>query len=274
MDAQEIRNLQEAYLDVYSPQENIEEGLRSAVKRLLGGGKKEAEAPKPESRGEQLRKKYNVGPEKSDTSAKRQILDRSRARAEKDEKDYGDKPFQKQVANQSKAAHDRYLKAGYSKYGADDARGSGNKARKRAASLNKEQVDLYDIILSHLLDEGYAETPEAAEVIMVNMSEDWRESIVEAPGEWFGGLKDKARESRASQIQSMQPTQKPLPSGTSPFSKPASKNDSGKLTTYGAGGGAAAERAGQTRDQVMRQGAINRERKNKPQVNPGPDFGR
>ena len=43
----------------------------------------------------------------------------------------------------------------------------------------KEQVDLYDIILSHLLDEGYAETPEAAEAIMVNMSEDWRESIIE-----------------------------------------------------------------------------------------------
>jgi hypothetical protein len=43
----------------------------------------------------------------------------------------------------------------------------------------KEQTDLYDIILSHLLDEGYAETPEAAEAIMVNMSEDWREDIME-----------------------------------------------------------------------------------------------
>ena len=42
-----------------------------------------------------------------------------------------------------------------------------------------EAVDLYDIILSHLLDEGYADTKEAAEAIMVNMSEDWRESIVE-----------------------------------------------------------------------------------------------
>ena len=41
-----------------------------------------------------------------------------------------------------------------------------------------EQVDLYDIILSHLLDEGYAETPEAAEAIMVNMSEEWRQSIL------------------------------------------------------------------------------------------------
>lgn len=40
------------------------------------------------------------------------------------------------------------------------------------------ESDIYDIILSHLLDEGYAETPEAAEVIMVNMSEEWRDSIV------------------------------------------------------------------------------------------------
>ena len=285
MDSKELRNLHEAYLDVYAPQENIEEGLRSAVKRLLGGGKKEAEAPKPESRGAQLRRRYNVGPEKSDTSAKRQILDRSRAKAEKDEKDYGDKPFQKQVAQKSKAAHDRYLKAGYSKYGAGDARGRGNKAAKRAAALNKEEfeiivnalieegydlssytwdemydicldeanrgdenlsrsqkqqrrnasfdsgathgraprmtsgqeaeienmpsggkaevnrqktlmrqrytknmrgvkvrkeeVDLYDVSLSHLIDEGYASTEEAATAIMVNMSEEWIEDIVE-----------------------------------------------------------------------------------------------
>jgi hypothetical protein len=274
MDSKELRNLHEAYLDVYAPQENIEEGLRSAVKRLLGGGKKEAEAPKPESRGAQLRKKYNVGPEKSDTSAKRQILDRSRAKAEKDEKDYGDKPFQKQVAQKSKAAHDRYLKAGYSKYGADDATGRGSKAAKRAAALNKEEfeiivnalieegydlssytwdemyevcldeavkgasrhdtemrkaasterksgiknrlspaagkdnadkmqrdvnyfdrltkknrnvvglvtkeeVDIFDAILEYLVAEGYADTNESALVIMANMSEEWRQSIVE-----------------------------------------------------------------------------------------------
>jgi hypothetical protein len=29
-----------------------------------------------------------------------------------------------------------------------------------------------------LLDEGYADTPEAAEAIMVNMSEEWRDSII------------------------------------------------------------------------------------------------
>jgi hypothetical protein len=52
---------------------------------------------------------------------------------------------------------------------------------RKAKALGElgEQVDLYDIILSHLLNEGYAETPEAAEAIMVNMGEEWRESIVE-----------------------------------------------------------------------------------------------
>ncbi len=152
MDPKELRGLYEAYQEVYAPQEEIDEGLRSAVKRLLGGGKKEAEAPKPESRGEQLRKKYNVGPEKSDTSAKKQILDRSRTRAERDEKEFGGSKYSKSVAQKSKAAHDRYLKAGYSKYGADDARGSGNKARRRAAELNVEE---FDWIVNTLLDEGY-----------------------------------------------------------------------------------------------------------------------
>mgnify|MGYP001546538737 FL=1 len=49
---------------------------------------------------------------------------------------------------------------------------------KAIKSAQKEEVDFYDIILSHLLDEGYAKTPEAAEAIMVNMSEEWRDSII------------------------------------------------------------------------------------------------
>jgi hypothetical protein len=52
------------------------------------------------------------------------------------------------------------------------------KKHPRKKRTQQEQADLYDIILSHLLDEGYAETQEQAEVIMVNMSEDWRESII------------------------------------------------------------------------------------------------
>jgi hypothetical protein len=49
----------------------------------------------------------------------------------------------------------------------------------RKIGTKNEEVDLYDVILSHLLDEGYADTEQAAEAIMVNMSEEWRDDIVE-----------------------------------------------------------------------------------------------
>lgn len=48
--------------------------------------------------------------------------------------------------------------------------------RKKTAS---ESYDVYDLVLSHLLDEGYAETLESAEAIMVNMSEEWIDAILE-----------------------------------------------------------------------------------------------
>jgi hypothetical protein len=51
-------------------------------------------------------------------------------------------------------------------------------SREIVRKPKNEEVDIYDLILSHLLDEGYAETQEAAEAIMVNMSEEWRESII------------------------------------------------------------------------------------------------
>ena len=126
--------------DMYEEYQSLDEGLRSAVKRLLGGKKKE-EPAKPMSRGDELRKKYNVGPERSDTSAKAQILKKTRAKAESDQKEFGGSRYSKGVADRSKAAHERQLKGGYSKYGADDARGSGNKARKRAAALTKEELE-------------------------------------------------------------------------------------------------------------------------------------
>ena len=43
-----------------------------------------------------------------------------------------------------------------------------------------QSYDLYDTILEYLITEGYADTNENALVIMANMSEDWKQSIVEA----------------------------------------------------------------------------------------------
>ena len=55
-----------------------------------------------------------------------------------------------------------------------------DKAKKTVGGLLKQSYDpdLFDVILEYLLDEGYADTEQAAEAIMVNMSEEWRESIV------------------------------------------------------------------------------------------------
>lgn len=55
------------------------------------------------------------------------------------------------------------------------ARGARNVARKLG-----EEVDVYDIILEHLIAEGYADTEEAATKIMANMSEEWRQEIINA----------------------------------------------------------------------------------------------
>jgi hypothetical protein len=41
------------------------------------------------------------------------------------------------------------------------------------------ETDLFDTILEHLVSEGYADTNESALVIMANMSEEWKQSILD-----------------------------------------------------------------------------------------------
>ena len=55
--------------------------------------------------------------------------------------------------------------------------GYGNSERPTGALNNS--TDLFDIVKGHLMSEGYADTEEAALAIMANMSEEWRQSIVE-----------------------------------------------------------------------------------------------
>ena len=45
--------------------------------------------------------------------------------------------------------------------------------------VKAESSDLFDIVKGYLMSEGYADTEEAALAIMANMSEEWRQSIVE-----------------------------------------------------------------------------------------------
>jgi hypothetical protein len=57
--------------------------------------------------------------------------------------------------------------------------GAGTVGKVSKKVLFGEEVDLFDYILEHLVAEGYADTNESALVIMANMSEEWRDDIVE-----------------------------------------------------------------------------------------------
>ena len=154
-------------------------------------------------------------------------------------------------------------------------RGEGKRANKIRAVMNRpsmeESFDLYDIILSHLIEEGYAESVEQAEAIMVNMSEDWRESICEGGfnnsgrydvggGRTVGPVAGAVRSLFGGNLPKGQTYVPPSPqNGTNrPPAVPSSKGDSGKLTDFGAGGGKAKLKTGMSVGQVERQGRMNK----------------
>jgi hypothetical protein len=67
--------------------------------------------------------------------------------------------------------------------------GAGNKASRRAGNepmrgnrdprQQAEEFDLFDYLLEYLVAEGYANTNENAIAIMANMSEDWKQNIID-----------------------------------------------------------------------------------------------
>jgi hypothetical protein len=59
-------------------------------------------------------------------------------------------------------------------------KGRDEKKKLSKEIIRKEDFDLYDLVLAYLIDEGYAETQEAANAIMANMSEGWVDAIVDS----------------------------------------------------------------------------------------------
>lgn len=49
----------------------------------------------------------------------------------------------------------------------------------RAPILLRQHFDPFDVVMGHLIDEGYADNEDAAVVIMSNMSEEWIQSIIQ-----------------------------------------------------------------------------------------------
>lgn len=155
----------------------VDEGIGSAIRGVFGSIRKRTpEAPKPESRGAELRGRYNITSRTGPESPRGRILSRSQQQIDADKRKYGEGSA---PAKESEAARKRQLQGGYSQFGMNDRRGSGNKARRRAEALQKEEYQIYEIIASYLLENNFAETLNDANVIIENMSESWMMEIID-----------------------------------------------------------------------------------------------
>ena len=159
MDAQELRNLQEAYLEVVENQQ-LDEGYVEFDK--------DRGPRKPSPRGKLV------------TKASQKRLGNILAPHHRDAKKQGERIEKMTSVRDTHSPEKSQAKAAANKARGESKKGAfGNRLRRADGQGIRDSYDYYDIILSHLLDEGYAETPEAAEAIMVNMSEEWRDSIID-----------------------------------------------------------------------------------------------
>jgi hypothetical protein len=150
MDGQTLRNLQEAYSQVY------DEAYKSLPHEKMI------------AKSNKFDKQYKTGPTNTDAL-------RRRSKTHLTTKFHDPKQSQqKSAANKNRPENEKRSKT------VERQKSFGNRLMRSDGQGIRDsyEYDLYDIILSHLLDEGYADTEKAAEAIMVNMSEDWRKSII------------------------------------------------------------------------------------------------
>jgi hypothetical protein len=198
MNSQELRALQEAYSQVYAPQELDEaEGSYGQTPKAqqkmgdLANKRRNTPANEYSERGEK-KKKVDTASKHFNRMGNPDAGDRSKKSTKPD---WGS--GKRKGMTQSDRDHSRgeaeYGHTGYDPDWDGPASGPGGKPKGKKAERQKktgvsaESFDLFDYILEYLVAEGYADTNEAAISIMVNMSEDWRESIVEQIV--YGGVK-------------------------------------------------------------------------------------
>jgi hypothetical protein len=139
MREQEVRELYEAYMQVHQPQEVVEE-----VEELDEGRTTSLSALSRESQ------------------------------KRKDDKKRGRPETESEI-------HSRLMMGKFRPGASQEERAEGGRQvlKDRGKVPKKGGKDMFEHILEHLVAEGYADTNEAALAIMANMSEEWRQSIVE-----------------------------------------------------------------------------------------------
>jgi hypothetical protein len=156
MDSRELRSIQEAYMEVVENQQQLDEGYK-----IYSNRKVQDKMDKLKSKGD-LESVGRAG----------QIRDKLIKRSFSSQI-----PDKEEKLNRNKS--EKYKRSKTVSDNTEKKKSFPNRLTRSDKQGIRDSYDYYDIILSHLLDEGYAETPEAAEAIMVNMSEEWRQSIVE-----------------------------------------------------------------------------------------------
>jgi len=209
MNSKDFRNIREAYLDVYNDDLREEQEFKSWVTELLDEGYDLSDYTWDEMY-DIYNEAYKGGPEFGMKYSKSKPLSGEK---NTDPTGYGgDEKFTKPDDKIEKPGTTvpPFKKGGYGRIMSNIPHGIGAHRDKIASKITtttggdpgaptsqkmrpsekkknleiirkktNEEYDLYDIILSHLIDEGYADTQEAAESIMMNMSEEWRDGIVE-----------------------------------------------------------------------------------------------
>ena len=190
MDSKDIRNLQEAYLDVYDnimekEDSEYEKASDAALDSRYGYGRATGD-----------KRSFGRAANRSSAAAALRALRRGERSGSGTSREAGADAVHQGWTKTAKTSTDqtpekKERRAGlantpYSNLPDDEkekdrvsfdaVRATYNRNKNINASYDP---DLYDTILEYLINEGYADTVENAESIMVNMSEDWRESIVE-----------------------------------------------------------------------------------------------
>jgi hypothetical protein len=187
MNSQELRNLQEAYLEVY---ENIMEKEDSPYEKAS-----DAALDSRYGYGRATGDKHSFGraANRSSAAAALRAIRRDERSGSETSREAGSNAVHQGWAKTAKTStdqtpekKDRRSKLANTSYSnlPDDEKEKDRvsfdavRAVYNRNKTKKEEYDIYDIIFLHLLDEGYADTNENALVIMTNMSEEWRESIL------------------------------------------------------------------------------------------------
>jgi len=190
MNSTELRDLLEAYSEVYTPQE-VDEGMTAVASPAPGGRGKKNSYTKEIRTGAATKTSpgySNVkdAKERMKTPMSKYDTPKMELKRGVNEAQYTAPPQIQQPPAEVRKAPKNKLDPGATVGTGIAAAYVGNEIGKKLLKKKPgvkgvfEEFDIFNYLLEYLVAEGYADTNKAAIAIMSNMSEEWRESIIES----------------------------------------------------------------------------------------------